>query len=156
LILGRKRRGELPSEPDARNTQARVRYRRGSTILLLAAAFVIASAVSALGIGAANDPTATSQDNGKRIYRKYCGQCHALRAARAVGFGSNGGLGKDGGPSFNLLRVPYSLSMSLLTQASNGHEQVTHKLRWVEIRDVARFTDAATKHNPVLALPTDG
>ena len=67
-------------------------------------------------------------------------------SARAVGFGSNGGLGKDGGPSFNLLRVPFSLSMSLMTQASNGHERVIHKLKWAEIRDVARFIDTATKN----------
>jgi hypothetical protein len=33
---------------------------------------------------------------------------------------------------------------------------VIHKLKWVELRDVARFIDTATKHNPVLALPTDG
>ena len=43
-----------------------------------------------------------------------------------------------------------------MTQASDGHERVIHKLKWAELRDVARFIDTATKNHPVLALPTDG
>jgi len=95
-------------------------------------------------------------DSGKRLYRKYCGQCHALRAARAAGFGTEAKFGKDGGPSFNNLRVPFALSVSLMTQASNGHERVFHKLKWKEITDVAKFIAAATKDHPILAQPTDG
>jgi hypothetical protein len=141
-----------------RERQTRAAHRpRTVTLLVLSIALAAACAGYALAAhGAGNPPAATQQETGKRLYRKYCGQCHALREARAVGFGSNDGLGKDGGPSFNLLRVPFSLSMSLMTQASNGHERVIHKLKWVELRDVARFIDTATKHNPVLALPTDG
>jgi len=130
---------------------------RTFTLFVLSIVLAAVCAGYALAAHSAGDPSAaTKQETGKRLYRKYCGQCHALRQARAVGFGSNAGLGKDGGPSFNLLRVPFSLSMSLMSQASNGHERIIHKLKWVELRDVARFIDAATKHNPVLALPTDG
>jgi mono/diheme cytochrome c family protein len=104
---------------------------------------------------AAGEPTATTSA-GKTLYRKYCGQCHALRAAKAAGFGSNKGLGKDGGPSFNIVRVPFSLSVSLMTQASNGHEQVSRRLKFVQIKQIARFIDTATKGNLVQAQPIDG
>ena len=56
-------------------------------------------------------PAAPSKlEIGKKVYRKYCGQCHALNEALAAGFGSDKGLGTDGGPSFNNLKVPYNLS----------------------------------------------
>ena len=130
---------------------------RTVTLLALSIALAAACAGYALAAHSAGEPSAAAkQVTGKRLYRKYCGQCHALREARAAGFGSNGGLGKEGGPSFNLLRVPFSLSMSLMSQASDGHERVIHKLKWAELRDVARFIDTATKNHPVLALPTDG
>jgi len=129
-----------------------------SRIVVLLAIGSAAATTFALGAHGAGDPTATEtkQEAGKRLYRKYCGQCHALHEARAVGFGSNTGLGKDGGPSFNTLRVPFSLSISLMTQASMGHERVVHRLKWAEIREVARFVDTATKRHPVLAQPIDG
>jgi len=146
------------SNPDRNVRQPRtVGHLRAVKLLALAIACIVVCGGYAVGVRGANEPSAASkQESGKRLYRQYCGQCHALRVARAVGFGSNDGLGKDGGPSFNLLRVPYSLSMSLMTQASNGHERIVKKLKWAQVRDVARFIDVATKRNPVLALPTDG
>ncbi len=130
--------------------------------MLLAAAIALGSAWAtyALGarvVGGAERPAAsTTLEAGKRLYRKYCGQCHALREARAAGFGSKPALGTDGGPNFNNLRVPYSLSILLMTQASNGHERIFHKLKWTEIKQVATFVDDATKDHAVLARPTDG
>ena len=126
----------------------------------------LVSAAIALGVGLTTSAGASSgaspsisssrYEAGKRLYRKYCGQCHALREARAVGFGTNDRLGKEGGPSFNNLRVPYGLSVALITQRSNGHERLVHKLTWAQVTTVADFIAAATKTHPLLALPTDG
>ena len=152
-----RRRGSGPNR-DARERQRRpAHHLRAVTLLALAIALAAGCAGYALGARGAGEPSAAAkQETGKSLYRKYCGQCHALRAARAVGFGSNAGFGKDGGPSFNLLRVPFSLSVSLMTQASNGHERIFHRLNWAQIRQVARFIDTATKNHEVLAQPTDG
>ena len=127
-------------------------------LLAVATALASASATHALGAGGAGDPTAASKklETGKRLYRKYCGQCHALRAARAAGFGSGKGLGRNGGPSFNNLRVPYNLSILLMTQPSNGHEHVSFKLTWTQVKQVSAFVATVTKHHDVLAQPTDG
>ena len=133
------------------------RDRRGPLALIAASLFLAATATGALAARSAGEPSGESRlKSGKQLYRKYCGQCHALEEANAVGFGSNRGLGKEGGPSFNNLRVPYSLSVTLLMQASNGHERIVHKLKFAQIRDVATFLAAATKTHSHLALPTDG
>jgi hypothetical protein len=100
---------------------------------LLVAGLVVAPTGHAIatapsGSGARSEGTL---EDGKLLYRKYCGQCHALKVARAVGFGTvSHPFGKEGGPSFNNLRVPYSLSVLLLTQKSTGHEVLFHKLTW--------------------------
>lgn len=126
-------------------------------LLAVIAALAIAAASLAAGLasGAGKPSGETKLEIGKRLYRKYCGQCHALRAANAAGFGSQK-LGQEGGPSFNQLRVPFALSISLMTQSSAGHERVVRHLKWAEIRDVAAFVAASTKRNPVLAQPIDG
>jgi mono/diheme cytochrome c family protein len=112
----------------------------------------------ALAARGAGDPRSASakMDTGRRLYRKYCGHCHALREAHAAGFAGKPKLGQEGGPNFNNLRIPFGLSVSLLTQASAGHELFFHRLKWAEIRDVSRFVATATKDHPVLAHPTDG
>jgi mono/diheme cytochrome c family protein len=102
------------------------------------------------------DPSATKLAQGRQLYRKYCGQCHALNAALAVGFGSNNGLGTDGGPSFNNLRVPFSLSVLAVKQPFIGHEVLVRKMTWAQIMKVATFVANATKHHAVRALFTDG
>jgi mono/diheme cytochrome c family protein len=130
---------------------------RGAFALTAAGLVLAATAGGAVGARGAGEPSAASRiESGKKLYRKYCGQCHALGAARAVGFGSNRGLGKDGGPSFNNLRVPYTLSVSLMMQASNGHERIVHRLKFAQIRDVATYLAAATKNHTHLAQATDG
>jgi mono/diheme cytochrome c family protein len=126
-------------------------------ILTVSAALASVTAGFALGGSRADPPaTAAELEKGKKLYRKYCGQCHALREARAVGFGSEKGLGSDGGPSFNNLRVPYYLSVLLVTQRSAGHEKLARKLKWHEVKKVSAFVARATRDHPILALPIDG
>jgi hypothetical protein len=43
-----------------------------------------------------------------------------------------------------------------MTQRSNGHELVSRKLTWTQVRQVSAFVAAVTKHHTVLAQPTDG
>jgi mono/diheme cytochrome c family protein len=94
---------------------------------------------------------------GKRLYRQYCGQCHALSAALSAGFGnSSGGLGQDGGPSFNSLRVPYIYSVDAVSEPTGGHELVRLRLTMGELSAVATFIAKTTVGNPIPALPTDG
>ena len=128
---------------------------------------VVASAVAVLVMAASAvlGPTAegTGGDSGipaglkggKQLYRKYCGQCHALAAALAAGFGSDKGLGENGGPSFNRLRVPFNLSVVAVTTPFAGHELVLSKLTWNEVNQVARFVAITTKSHPALAQPID-
>jgi len=130
-------------------------------LLPLAVAVALAAASAAAGLEAhgASGPTgvgAAKLENGKRLYRKYCGQCHALKAARAVGFGSNNGLGKDGGPSFNSLKVPFELSVLAVRQPFIGHEELYHRMKWAQIKEVSDFVATATRRNPILAQPVDG
>ena len=93
---------------------------------------------------------------GKQLYRKYCGQCHALQAALAAGFGSDKGLGQDGGPSFNNLKVPYNLSIVAVTEQFGGHELVVKRMTWTQLNQVSAFVATATKNNPYLARISDG
>src|SRR5689334_12745890 len=69
----------------------------------------VAVLASAAGVWAANRTTGSSgvQGNvvaGKKAYRTYCGQCHALAEALAAGFGAENKFGQDGGPAFNELK----------------------------------------------------
>jgi mono/diheme cytochrome c family protein len=126
-------------------------------LLVLAAALGAWPAAHALGAReAAPSAAAAKREAAKKLYRKYCGQCHALREARAAGSGSGKGLGEDGGPNFNNLRVPFMLSVQLLTQRSAGHERIAHKLTWKQVKQVAEFVADATKQHAVVAHATDG
>ena len=120
---------------------------------LLAAALLVASPVT---YSEAAPPSAAQTAAGKKVYRKYCGQCHALKEALAAGFGSDKGLGQDGGPSFNDLRVPYNLSIIAVTEIFGGHELVVKKMTWAQLNQVASFVAAATKNHPYLARQSDG
>jgi mono/diheme cytochrome c family protein len=93
---------------------------------------------------------------GKKGYRTYCGQCHALAEALAAGFGAENKFGQDGGPSFNELKVSATLSISAITELFGGHEIVLRKMNWTEIHDVAAFVEQATKKHPLVAKLTDG
>jgi len=76
--------------------------------------------------------------------------------ALAAGFGSNNGLGKDGGPSFDTLRVPFNLSVLAVTQPFIGHEHLVHRMTWAQIKEVSRFVETVTRHHTVLAKNIDG
>jgi mono/diheme cytochrome c family protein len=121
-----------------------------------------ATAVAVTRSPATASPNATAARTelvtGRQLYRKFCGQCHALAEALSAGFGSNktSGLGKLGGPSFNELRVPYAFSITAVTEPTGGHEVVRHKITSKQLHVVARWLARATGNNPVPAYPTDG
>jgi hypothetical protein len=101
-------------------------------------------------------PAGYNLDLGKQLYRKYCGQCHALTQALAAGFGSDKGLGTDGGPSFNNLKVPFNLCVVAVTEQFGGHELVVKRMTWDQLNTVSAFVAAATNKNPYLARVSDG
>jgi mono/diheme cytochrome c family protein len=128
--------------------------------LRLAVLFVVVVAVlaSAAGVWASTRSTSAVGDvvAGKKAYRTYCGQCHALDEALAAGFGGENKFGEDGGPAFNALRVSASLCISAITELFGGHEIVLKKMNWTQIHDVAAFVEKATKKHPIVAKLTDG
>jgi hypothetical protein len=71
-------------------------------------------------------------------------------------FGSDNGLGQNGGPSFNDLRVPYTLSYVAVTEQFGGHELVVTRMTYPQLQLVCTFVQAATKGNPYLARISDG
>ena len=126
-----------------------------TVLLVLAVVFAsvfVTHAVAARSSDRAAGATPESL-TGKRLYRKYCGQCHALAAALAAGFGSANGIGQDGGPSFNAVRVPFNLCVTSLTETFAGHEVLFDQLTLSEIKQVSRYVATVTKHNRVLAKP---
>ena len=130
--------------------------RSGRVGVLLAVALAVAVS-GATALGSSSPPVSPATlAAGKKLYRTYCGQCHALTAARAAGFGSNKGLGTDGGPSFNPLRVPFELSVLAIRQPFIGHEAIYRKMKWNQIRTVSIFVASATKDHPILAQAVDG
>jgi mono/diheme cytochrome c family protein len=121
-------------------------------------AFAVVVLASAAGVWASGDSSRVKGDvvAGKRAYRTYCGQCHALAEALAAGFGAENKFGQDGGPSFNELKVSASLSVSAITELFGGHEIVLKKMNWTQIHDVSAFVEVATKKHPLVAKLTDG
>src|SRR5271155_5113610 len=100
----------------------------------MASAFVAAtagavSATSRASIHAQASLGAKAFSPGEKLYREYCGQCHALTAALSAGFGSaTDGLGSNGGPSFNVLRIPLEVSIVAVSEPTGGHEEVRKKI----------------------------
>jgi mono/diheme cytochrome c family protein len=131
---------------------------RVATLVALAVGLSTASVGYAVDAGGADRAAVAPIDPklGKRLYRQYCGQCHALVQALAAGFGSNNGLGQDGGPSFDTLRVPFNLSVVAVTTPWAGHEVVNSKMTWTEVKQVARYVQIVTKDHRGLAQPIDG
>jgi len=103
-------------------------------------------------------PTSEALVVGKKAYREFCGQCHALKEANAVGFGSakDKGVGQDGGPSFNQLKVSYQMCLASVTMLFGGHEKVIRKMTWQQIKDVSKFVQFATRDHPIVAKFSDG
>jgi mono/diheme cytochrome c family protein len=118
---------------------------------------IVASPISSASTGPAASTKTSLLVVGKSLYRKYCGQCHALSAALSAGFGNNGGgLGKDGGPSLNDLRVPFAYTVAAITEPTGGHEIVATRMKPSDLRAVAKYVARVTVNNPLPALPTDG
>jgi mono/diheme cytochrome c family protein len=122
----------------------------------LLAAGALASASAGYALTGGSGATAAKNLTGKQLYRKYCGQCHALKVALAAGFGSGNGLGTNGGPSFDKLRVPFNLSVLAVTQPFIGHEVLVHKMTWAQIEKVSKFVESATRNHSVVAQKIDG
>lgn len=123
----------------------------------------------ALGASAVSKTTGTGISSGpamgKALYRTYCGQCHALTAADAAGFGSDNGLGQNGGPTFNNLEVPYNLAIVAVTEQAGprgqeigrrGHKIALEHMTWQQLSDTANFLAAATATNLHSARVSDG
>jgi hypothetical protein len=132
---------------------------RTAAVLVVVLAFV---GPAALALAAAKPPPAPQgkpritqkiYDDGRKLYRKYCGQCHALKVARAVGFGENKP-NSEPGPSLDSLRVSWNLSVQAIVLAISGHETISQKMTWKEISDVSGFVEKATKHHPIPAKIT--
>jgi mono/diheme cytochrome c family protein len=131
------------------------------TLCALALAVVAASAAVWAGSAATASPAVPSTSTvailGRQLYRRYCGQCHALAQALAAGFGSNTkGIGRNGGPSFNDLRVPYAASVTAITEPTGGHENLRTKLAPKQLTTLATYIARTTSGNPIPALSTDG
>ena len=124
------------------------------TAVAIGCALASSGATGKGGKGAAATPTKLEQ--GKQLYRKFCGQCHALQQTLAAGFGSDKGLGQDGGPSFNNLKVPYNLNIVAVTEQFGGHELVVKRMTWDQLNQTAAFVALATRDNPYLARISDG
>jgi hypothetical protein len=149
--------GALSSSRTHQNLRPVVRRLRLALIVAATAALPFAPATFGSVTGGTAAPAdATGLETGKRLYRKYCGQCHALRVALAAGFGSNNGLGTDGGPSFDTLRVPFNLSVLAIRQPFIGHERLVHKMTWTEVKEVSTFVETVTRRHAVLAQQIDG
>jgi hypothetical protein len=73
-----------------------------------------------------------------------------------VGFGSNNGLGTNGGPNFDTLRVAFNLSILAVEQPFIGHEVLVRKMTWTQVKQVSTFVATVTKHHSVLAQAVDG
>jgi hypothetical protein len=127
--------------------------------LVLFVAVPAASVWARSGSSEANEkPSAAVLETGMKAYRQFCGQCHALKEARAVGFGSAKakGVGEDGGPSFNQLKVSYQMCLASVTMLFGGHEKVVRKMTWQQLHDVSKFVQYATRDHPIVAKFSDG
>ena len=119
----------------------------------IAVAFV---APAAYGLAEAQTPA--RMEPGKKLYRKYCGQCHALKEARAVGAGAGAklGPGEEGGPSFNELKVTALQCKLAVTGVWDGHAKIMTLMTHREIHLVSEYTQAATRdHKYKAMLPSD-
>jgi len=131
-------------------------------VVFVTALFVGVHTASVLADSSHAAPSAQPSDEvlaiGKKAYRQFCGQCHALKEARAVGFGSakQKGVGEDGGPSFNQLKVSYQMCLASVTMLFGGHEKVIRKMTWQQIRDVSTFVQYAPRTHPIVAKFSDG
>jgi mono/diheme cytochrome c family protein len=161
--LAPRGRGPESGSLGSRSARYRVTILRARQLVCLVVSPLIAVSlvVSTRSLATASPGAATAAAEtvaGKRLYRQFCGQCHALAQALAAGFGSStsGGLGTNGGPSFNDLRVSFELSIVAVSEPTGGHEAVSTKMSWKQLNEVATYIASVTRHNPIPATSTDG
>jgi hypothetical protein len=130
---------------------------RVCTFVLIAAALI---APAAYGLAAAKTPPRL--EPGRKLYKKFCGQCHALKEAKAigVGIGATGNTDKGvedlAGPSFDPLRVTAHQSRLAIQGVWDGHSRVITLLTYKDIDLVSEYVQAATKDHPYRAtMPSD-
>ena len=129
---------------------------RVAIFVVLAVAIVVPAAYGLASTQHAQTPA--NLDGGKKLYRQFCGQCHALKEARAVGAGSaeKSKYGEDGGPSFNELKVTEHQSLLAITGVWDGHSKVMTLMTRAEISLVSKYVAAATRdHKYKATLPSD-
>lgn len=129
-------------------------------ICIAAVAAVALVAPAAYGLSTAKTPPRL--EPGRKLYKKFCGQCHALREAKAIGIGIGltGKVDKGqtdvAGPSFNELRVTKLQSMLAIQGVWDGHAKVITLLTHDDIRMVSEYVQAATRdHKYKATLPSD-
>jgi mono/diheme cytochrome c family protein len=135
-----------------------VPLRVGIFVALALALMAPAAYGLATGHSSATAQTPKKLDGGKKLYRQFCGQCHALKEAKAVGAGSaqKSKYGEDGGPSFNELRVTEHQSLLAITGVWDGHSKVMTLMTRAEINLVSKYLAAATRdHKYKATLPSD-
>jgi mono/diheme cytochrome c family protein len=98
-------------------------------------------------------PTPKNMAEGRKLYRKYCGQCHVLTVARAVGAGQDKP-NTDAGPSLDNLRVSWNLTVAAIVLAFSGHETIQHEMSWAEIAIVSTYVEKVTRHHKIPAKIT--
>jgi mono/diheme cytochrome c family protein len=123
--------------------------------------------VAPAAYGVANGPTGKNAaaatapkhlNGGRTLYKKFCGQCHALKEAKAVGLGEadKKGLGELGGPSFNPLRVTALQCKLAITGVWDGHAKVMTRMTHAQINLVSKWVEAVTRDHPFKAtMPSD-
>jgi hypothetical protein len=99
--------------------------------------------------------TPAAMIKGRKLYRKYCGQCHVLKDARAVGFGQHK-LNTDPGPSFDDLRVTWIRSVNAVVLSIGGHETISEKMTWQEVADVSVYLARVTRDNTIAGTTAYG
>ena len=97
-------------------------------------------------------------DGGKKLYRQFCGQCHALKEARAVGFGAakRASTASSAGRASTSSSVTAQQSLLAITGVWDGHSKVMTLMTRAEIKLVSEYVQAATKdHKYKASLPSD-
>jgi hypothetical protein len=132
-------------------------------IFVVVASALIVPAAYGLATGPTGKAAATGSwpkhlDGGRTLYKKFCGQCHALKEAKAVGLGAadKKGVGELGGPSFDPLRVTALQCQLAITGVWDGHSKVMTRMTRPQINLVSKWVEAATKDHPFKAtMPSD-
>jgi mono/diheme cytochrome c family protein len=121
-------------------------------LLTVALAAPVACAWAATGPPAKQvvRPAATpaTMAKGRKLYRKFCGECHALKDARAVGFGDEKKK-TDPGPSFDELKVSWIRCVNAIVLSIAGHETITNEMTWQQIADVSVYVARITRDNTI-------